>query len=157
MGQRHQQPRFILNKSGIPLSHEGWIRLWSFYASDYSALKTGSVFDVETTKGNFPLFKHFRHRAKSTWKTAVAKATARHSPVSLQVSPRNTSSGRCSELYASNHTILYATSVQSYWNAAVWHSQKQWLQPSDGDGQAHGGVCVANQVHGVRDCRHLSN
>lgn len=55
MGQRHQQPRFILNKSGIPLSNEGWIRLWSFYASDYSALKTGSVFDVENTTKEFAI------------------------------------------------------------------------------------------------------
>lgn len=39
---QQQRPRFILNKSGIPLTNEGWIKLWSFYKTDYNDLKKGN-------------------------------------------------------------------------------------------------------------------
>jgi len=34
-----QRPRFLLNKTGIPLTQEGWHKLWAFYQADYVPLK----------------------------------------------------------------------------------------------------------------------
>ena len=44
-----RRPNFLLNKSGIPLSYEGWIKLWKFYDCEYEILKTGEVWTKPET------------------------------------------------------------------------------------------------------------